>query len=56
MKADEEILLCPNCKTIIKEEDYVTEYESRGQFWGVPCQEEIITGYKCSVCGKSGEF
>lgn len=52
MKADESITKCSNCKHVITETEYLTEFEDRGTF----CKEEIVTGYKCKVCGYEEDF
>lgn len=56
MEADENIDYCEECKAIIGQEDYITEFEDRGEFWGAQCKEEIVIGYKCPVCGHKGMF
>lgn len=56
MKADEQIDYCEECKAVITDEDYLSEYESRGEYWGMPCSERVVYGYKCPVCGHRGEF
>ena len=48
--------VCIGCKKVLGEEDYITTYEDRGEFWGCPCSEEIVIGYKCSKCGAEGDF
>lgn len=56
MNADETYDKCPECQAIIDNEDYITTYESRGEFWGSPSYEEIVTGFKCKVCGYKEEY
>lgn len=47
---------CKECGEVLSEEDFTQIYEDRGEFWGAPCSEEIVTGYKCSHCGHSEDF
>ena len=47
---------CDGCCAYICDEDYHTEYESRGEFWGAPCEERICTGYTCSKCGHQEDY
>ncbi len=47
---------CPECNEPMIEEHYITVWESRGEFWGAPCSEEIVTGYKCPFCGELTDF
>jgi len=47
---------CDECKKELLDEEIITQFESRGEFWGAPCSEEIVTGYKCSSCGYSEDF
>ena len=47
---------CEDCKVEIKDEDFVGGYESRGEFWGAPCQEAVVTGYTCQNCGHHETF
>ena len=56
MNADEDIDKCTNCEHILTNEDYTTIYEDRGEFWGEPCKEEIVTGYKCVCCGNREDY
>lgn len=41
---------CSDCGCLLKDEDYKTIYEDRGEFWGQSSVEEITTGYTCSSC------
>ena len=57
MKADEQPRQrCESCGKIITEEEYITNFESRGEFWGAPCSEEVVIGYHCKECGYRGDF
>lgn len=47
---------CAECGAVLDDEDFTRQYESRGEFWGVPCSECITTGYECSKCGNSETF
>jgi hypothetical protein len=47
---------CSECGARITENQYTTTEESRGEFWGAPANEIIVTGYKCSECGNEEEF
>jgi len=43
---------CPSCcKLLDEEEGYEGNYESRGEFWGSPCSEYVVTKIKCIYCG-----
>lgn len=42
---------CTECGNELDDEDVITVNESRGEFWGAPCSETIVTGYHCSHCG-----
>jgi hypothetical protein len=42
---------CSECGEKLDDEDIITSTESRGEFWGAPCSETIITAFKCSHCG-----
>jgi hypothetical protein len=54
MKKDEDC--CSSCGFPIKDEDWIKSSESRGEFWGAPCSETIVTGYCCSKCGHTEEL
>lgn len=47
---------CDECGEELYDEDIITVWEDRGEFWGAPCQEEIVIGYECSHCGHSEEY
>lgn len=47
---------CCDCGTKLDDEDIKTSTESRGEFWGAPCSETIIVGYKCPSCGHNETF
>ena len=47
---------CENCGSKITDEDYLTDFESRGEFWGAPCSEEVVYGYSCPACKHEGVF
>lgn len=56
MMADEqEQERCPSCGKIISDEEYITEYEDRGECHGCPYSEEVVYGYKCE-CGHEEEY
>ncbi len=42
---------CNECGHVITDDDYIIESESRGEFWGQECSENIVTGHICSQCG-----
>lgn len=44
--------VCRDCGRICKDDklDTYTYFESRGEFWGAPCSEEM-TEYFCPECG-----
>lgn len=44
--------ICFNCGKVFDEEESGTRYESRGEFWGMPCSEPMMC---CPYCG-SDEF
>jgi hypothetical protein len=53
---------CLECGHIFSEDDVATWEESRGEYWGTPCYEEVngcpkcggsyAKTYECSCCGK----
>lgn len=45
------IAFCEDCGTELSDEDFKTSYESRGEFWGAPCSEQVLLGYTCHDCG-----
>lgn len=47
---------CGFCGEKLEENDILTTNESRGEFWGAPCNETTITGYRCSYCGEEETF
>jgi hypothetical protein len=47
---------CSECGWILSDDDFESEYEDRGSFWGSPCSENIIIGYNCSNCGHKESF
>ena len=47
---------CNECGHKLDDEEYETEYENRGEFWGSPCSECIVTGYNCNNCGNYERF
>ena len=47
---------CNECGNKLKDEDIKTQNESRGEFWGAPCSETIVIGFKCSSCGYEEEI
>lgn len=47
---------CEGCGEELDDEDVRSVYESRGEFWGAPCSECVLTGYTCSNCGYEAEF
>ena len=46
---------CPICKTTITEDMYITGQESH-EFWGTPCHETIVIGFKCGNCDHEEMF
>jgi hypothetical protein len=40
-------LICVDCGAILDEDDLVPVRESRGEFWGMPCSEELGGCPKC---------
>ena len=47
---------CENCGEKLDDEDINQVSESRGEYWGAPCSEMVVTGYSCSKCGYEEEF
>jgi hypothetical protein len=47
---------CGFCGEKLGDEDIHSVYESRGEYWGSPCREQVVTGYKCSNCGQGQDF
>jgi len=47
---------CESCGERLDDEEVNSCYESRGEFWGAPCSENIVTGYKCGNCGYEVTF
>lgn len=39
---------CCDCGAIFDEESVGTSHESRGEYWGVPCYEDVSV---CPECG-----
>jgi len=48
--------VCASCKFKLSDENFSTVFESRGEFWGAPCSEEICTGYECPNCGHTEQY
>jgi rubredoxin len=47
---------CDGCGLVYKwdklpHENVNTQYESRGEYWGAPAYEEVVTGWECPGCG-----
>lgn len=51
----DELVYCENCGGKLDDEDIHQVSESRGEFWGAPCSETVIIGYKCK-CGFEEKF
>jgi len=52
-----ELNYCSNCGEKLDEEfDIHGVNEGRGEFWGAPCSEYVITGYHCHSCDYEEEF
>jgi len=47
---------CRNCGEALSDENMHSEFESRGDYWGAGCSEEMLLGYTCSNCGEKVEF
>lgn len=47
---------CSGCGKLITDEEHISECESRGEYWGVPCQECVVIGYECSNCGEQENY
>ena len=47
---------CDECGNELHDEEIHSVYEDRGEFWGAPCSEEIVTGYECKECGHKEAF
>ncbi|MBW3011541.1 hypothetical protein KY326_04960 [Candidatus Woesearchaeota archaeon] len=47
---------CEECGEKLSDEDMHSVFESRGEFWGAPCREEVLTGYHCQNCGYEAKF
>ena len=41
---------CFNCGKKLEDDEFIGEYEYRGEFWGAPCSEYVTYGYKCFRC------
>ncbi len=52
---DEEIKYCEYCGHLLADEDFIYS-EEHHEFWGAPCSERILSGYKCSECGEEVRF
>lgn len=46
---------CAACGVKLKDDDILTISQS-SQFWGAPCSETIVVGYKCGACGQGEQF
>ena len=56
------MFVCLECGHIFDEDEVYTWKESRGEYWGTPCYEEMagcprckgdyVETYKCDVCGE----
>jgi hypothetical protein len=42
---------CPWCGKKYSDDDFHYVRESRGEFWGAPCSEEVIDYITCHYCG-----
>lgn len=38
---------CCNCGNIFEEDEIIIRQESRGEFWGAPCYEEMVYSPCC---------
>jgi hypothetical protein len=47
---------CESCGHLLDDEAIASVYESRGEFWGASCSEQVLTGYKCQACGFENKF
>jgi len=47
---------CEYCSKKLDDEEIRSTFEDRGECWGAPCSEEIVTGYKCNNCGEEVEY
>jgi len=47
---------CDECDKELVDEEIITVFESRGEFWGAPCSEEVVIGYECVNCGHSEKY
>ena len=47
---------CEKCGSKLEDEEIVSCYESRGEFWGASCSENVVTGYKCGKYGFKMDF
>jgi hypothetical protein len=47
---------CTECGARLDDENIHSVWESRGEFWGAPCSEQVLTGYTCQACGHEEEF
>lgn len=47
-----DLAYCPWCGNKYADDDYHTVWESRGEFWGAPCSEEVIDYVTCHYCGE----
>jgi len=47
---------CEECGKELDDEELHSVWESRGEFWGAPCSEQMLVGYKCGSCGFENKF
>ncbi len=47
-------MTCPSCGKPYDDDSYITEREPRN-FWGAPCEEEIVVTMRCLYCGEVEE-
>ena len=56
------MLICLNCRHIFDEDEVALWKESRGEYWGAPCYEEMngcpccksayVEAHKCNCCNE----
>lgn len=52
---------CGGCRALVNFSkleygEITSHYESRGEFWGAPCSENVVDVFICPNCGKHNEL
>lgn len=56
-----EVEICEGCDGgilwgTLNYDDVITRGNGRLEFWGAPCEETIVVGYICPLCGHENRF